>query len=95
MRIASKKSNSEVSSQTLKGRARCAMDILTITSGGSNDDETQKQLLVTEMMRKNTALLRAAAEKAGIFSQGKISVEDAINIKALAHLSMNKVRDMH
>ena len=56
LRIGSKKSNSEVSSQTVKDQARYSMDALSKISGGNYNDETQKQLLVTETIPQDSEI---------------------------------------
>eukprot|EP00112_Aurelia_sp_Birch-Aquarium-sp1_P020448 Seg5277.4 transcript_id=Seg5277.4/GoldUCD/mRNA.D3Y31 product="hypothetical protein" protein_id=Seg5277.4/GoldUCD/D3Y31 len=86
--------NPNVSSQTLSERATQAFDILGAISEESSGDNKEHLLLVTEMMRGNPDFLKSAIDAAGSRSQEKISVKDAINIKALARLSMNKISDL-
>ena len=59
-----------------------SFDILGAISGGDFDDN-KKHLLVVKLMQKNISFFQAAADAAGLFKQGKVSVKDAISIKAL------------
>ena len=68
--------------------------ILGAISGENSGENKESLLLVIEMMRENPDFLRSAIEAAGLRSQEKISVKDAINIKALARLSVNKIHDL-
>ena len=92
--ISSSVPNSVVSSKTLSERAKQAFKILGAISGESSGGNKESLLLVTEMMRENPDFFKSAIEAAGLRSQEKISVKDAINIKALARLSMNKICDL-
>ena len=45
-------------------------------------------------MKQNPEIFSKAAEEAGLMEQKRVSVRDAIHIKALARLSMGKIRDL-
>ena len=78
----------------LSDRAKLSFDMLGAISGGDFDDNNGKHLLVVKLMQQNFSFFQDAADAAGLFKRGKVSVKDAISIKALARLSMNKIRDL-
>ena len=93
-RINSLQPNSAVSYKVLSDRAKLSFDTLGAISGGEFDDNNEKHLLVVKLMQQNFSFFQGAADAAGLFKEGKVSVKDAINIKALARLSMNEIRDL-
>ena len=90
VKISSNLLNSSVSSKILSERAKLAFNVLGKISGEDNvsSDHTEKQLLLVKMMKDNPQFFKNAIEAAGLREQEKISVKDAINIKALVRLSM-------
>ena len=93
-RISSNQPNSAITNRALSEGAKLSFDVLGAISGETFGLNSEKELLVAEMMRQNPEIFRKAAEDAGLNRQEKISVNDAISIKALARLSMNKIRDL-
>ena len=53
-----------------------------------------KDILAVKLIKTKCLFFQRAAEDAGILRERKISVKEAISIKALSRLSMNKIRDL-
>ena len=93
-RISSSQPNSSVNPKTLRERAKLSFDIMGIISGGRFCDDGERHILAVKLIKTNFLFFQRAAEDAGILRERTISVKDALGIKALSQLSMNKIRDL-
>ena len=83
-RISSSQPNSSVNPKTLRERAKLSFDIMGIISGGRFCDDGERHILAVKLIKTNVLFFQRAAEDAGILRERKISVKDAISIKALS-----------
>eukprot|EP00112_Aurelia_sp_Birch-Aquarium-sp1_P010252 Seg2197.9 transcript_id=Seg2197.9/GoldUCD/mRNA.D3Y31 product="hypothetical protein" protein_id=Seg2197.9/GoldUCD/D3Y31 len=84
-KISSAQPNSKVSQETLRKRGKQVVNVLKALSRSSDEEEVK--MLFKEIARQRPDLLPTC-------NPTKTSVADAVNLKALTRLSMNKVRDL-
>ena len=84
---------SKINKKEVQKRGRFAMDVLGKISSPHND-ESEKELVLTEMIKSNKELFIRAAENAGVSTLRMLTPEQAVNIRSLMRLPMNKVRNL-
>ena len=93
-KVTSLQPNSSSCPRTLRDRAKPTFDILGVLSGGGFSDDIERHILAVKLLKNNAPFFHKAVADARIMEERKISVTDATSIKALARLSVNKIRDL-
>ncbi len=83
-----------INKKEVQKRGRYTMTLLGKNSSPLDDDEESKELVLAEMIKTNRDLFIRAAGKAGLPMLQTLTPEQAVNIKSLIRLPMNKVRNL-